>query len=209
MFTICWSPKGGTGTTVAAATLGVSAPSSLIVDLAGDLPAAIGAAGRPDGVLDWLRTDTGAERLDDLTIEIGREQRLINTGTPGDVPEERWAVLAEHLKSAEVDEVVVDAGTTSHPPTDLMDAADRRLMVLRPCYLSLRRAHGSTAAADGVILVTEPGRALSTHDVERTLTLPVLAEVIVDPSVARAVDAGLLSTRLPRSLSPLRRLVQR
>jgi hypothetical protein len=30
---------------------------------------------------------------------------------------------------------------------------------------------------------------------------PVLAELVVDPTVARAVDAGVLASRLPRSLA--------
>ena len=36
--------------------------------------------------------------------------------------------------------------------------------------------------------------------VEDYLGAPVVAEVGVEPAVARAVDAGLLATRLPRSL---------
>ena len=51
-----------------------------------------------------------------------------------------------------------------------------------------------------MILVSEPGRALGAGDVEDVLGVPVRAEVAVEPSVARAVDAGLLTTRLPRSL---------
>jgi hypothetical protein len=51
-----------------------------------------------------------------------------------------------------------------------------------------------------VVLVTEPGRALDRGDVERVVGAPVRAEVAVDPAVARAVDAGLLVSRLPRGL---------
>ena len=53
-----------------------------------------------------------------------------------------------------------------------------------------------------VVLVTEPGRALAPHDVEDCVGAPVVAEVAVDPAVARAVDAGLLATRLPRGPGP-------
>jgi len=53
----------------------------------------------------------------------------------------------------------------------------------------------------GVVLVREPGRALGRHDVEDALQVPVRAEIDVEPAVARAVDAGLLATRLPRSLA--------
>jgi hypothetical protein len=53
----------------------------------------------------------------------------------------------------------------------------------------------------GIVLVDEPGRALTSTDVERALGVGVVAEVRLDPAVARAVDAGLLIARLPRSLS--------
>ena len=52
-----------------------------------------------------------------------------------------------------------------------------------------------------MVLVTEPGRALGRADVERTVGAPVVAEVAVDPQVARAVDAGMLTSRLPRGFA--------
>jgi hypothetical protein len=45
---------------------------------------------------------------------------------------------------------------------------------------------------------------LSSDDVSTTIGAPVVAEVQLDPAVARQVDAGLLAGRLPRSLQPLR-----
>lgn len=54
---------------------------------------------------------------------------------------------------------------------------------------------------DGVVLVTEPGRALTAADVEAVLIAPVLAEIAIDPAVARTIDAGLLTARLPRALA--------
>jgi hypothetical protein len=54
------------------------------------------------------------------------------------------------------------------------------------------------------VLVTEPGRVLSARDVEDAADAPVLAVIPLDPQVARLVDAGLLTGRLPRSLHPLR-----
>jgi len=41
---------------------------------------------------------------------------------------------------------------------------------------------------------------LSYRDIADVLGVPVQAEVAVDPTVARAVDAGLLASRLPRPL---------
>jgi hypothetical protein len=75
------------------------------------------------------------------------------------------------------------------------------LLVIRPCFLALRRATQASCRPSGVILVREPGRALRTRDVEHALGVGVVAEVDVDPAVARAVDAGLLQARLPRPLA--------
>ncbi|MGH9246054.1 MAG: hypothetical protein ACRD29_17400, partial [Acidimicrobiales bacterium] len=60
MLVSCWSTKGGAGTTVVAAALALllarsHADGAVIVDLAGDVPVALGAADRPGpGVADWL-----------------------------------------------------------------------------------------------------------------------------------------------------------
>ena len=78
--------------------------------------------------------------------------------------------------------------------------ASLSLLVLRPCYLALRRAVDAPLRPSGVVLVAEPGRALGRRDVEDVLDAPVRAEVPVSPAVARMVDAGLLSRRLPRLL---------
>ena len=48
--------------------------------------------------------------------------------------------------------------------------------------------------------VAEPGRALGRRDVESVIGVPVVAEIPLDPAVARAVDAGLLSCRLPATI---------
>jgi hypothetical protein len=56
-----------------------------------------------------------------------------------------------------------------------------------------------------IVLIEEPGRALSRRDIEAAIG--AIAVVLpYDPAVARAVDAGLLASRMPRSLRPLRRL---
>lgn len=85
--------------------------------------------------------------------------------------------------------------------------ADRSLLVTRACYLALRRAVSAPIRPTGVVLVAEPGRALRATDVEAAVGAPVVATVAVDPAVARAVDAGLLTARLPRLMErDLRRI---
>ena len=133
MLVACWSPKGGCGTTVVTAALGV-----------------LLAAGSPSGA---LVADCGV--------------------VTGDRPE---------------------------PGPTLASAAGLSLLVLRPCYLALRRALAAPLRPSGVVLVNEPGRALGRADVEALLEVPVRAEIDLDPAIARAVDAGLLAGRLPKVL---------
>lgn len=196
MLTCCWSTKGGSGTTVVAAALALSSPA-LAVDLAGDLPAVLGLpepAG--PGVFDWLSApdDVGPEALDRIEVAATATLGVLPTGQglprPG-----RWAELARAL-SGSGRNTVVDAGRWP-VATELLAAADRSLLVVRPCYLALRRAAAVPVRPTGVVLVTEEGRALGRRDVEQVLGVPVVAEVPAVPAVARAVDAGLLAGRVP------------
>jgi len=208
MVTLCWAAKGGSGTTVVATSMALaSSRPSLLVDLDGEIPAVLGLTEplRP-GVGDWLATATEASHLDDLLVDIGPTRWLLpwRSGSgllavPGD---DRWQQLAAWLNDwadERCGEVVIDAGTGT-PPPPLVDGVDRALLVTRPCYLSLRRAVREPTRPTGVVLVDEPGRALRRHEVEHALGAPVDAVVAVDPAIARAVDAGLLASRLPRSL---------
>lgn len=90
----------------------------------------------------------------------------------------------------------------------MLDASDRTVLVTRACYLAVRAAHRSLPP-DQVVLITEPGRALSANDVAAAIGRPVAAVLRWDPAVARAVDAGVLRDRLPRSLRDLANVVGR
>ena len=52
------------------------------------------------------------------------------------------------------------------------------------------------------MLINEHERALSATDIETVLGIPITATVPYHPAIARAIDAGLLTTRLPRELAP-------
>lgn len=206
---VCWSSKGGSGTTVVSAALALvtaHSHSTLLVDLRGDLPAALGMA-EPTGpgVGDWLASPTAdTAALLGLAVPVTDRVHLIPQGCPDVTPDDlRWSALATSLAEAD-QQVVIDAGLgTPHPA--LLAHGAQSLLVVRPCYLAMRRTLEATARVDGVVLVLEPGRALGRRDIEHSVGAPVLAEVPYDPAVARAVDAGLLSARLPRSLAqPLR-----
>ena len=206
---VCWSVKGGSGTTVVAAALSLllcRTNPTVLVDLCGDVP---GALGVPEpagpGVVDWLASPTsGADALFRLAVPAREGLEVLPCGsrsTP--VPTTRWWSLGEALQQPGRT-VVVDAGLGA-PHAALLPDGTHNLLVVRPCYLALRRAVAAGARPTGVVVVTEPGRALGASDVERAVGAPVVAEVPYDPSVARAVDAGLLAARLPSSISrPLR-----
>jgi hypothetical protein len=94
---------------------------------------------------------------------------------------------------------LLDAGTGPAWQTATVAGA-RSVLVVRNCYLALRRAVQHPLRPDGVVLVTEPGHALDVRDVEAVMVGVSVTTVRVDPAVGRAVDAGLLAVRLPRGL---------
>ncbi|MGD9701692.1 MAG: hypothetical protein AB7Q42_11720 [Acidimicrobiia bacterium] len=213
MLVVCWSVKGGSGTTVVAAALSLllarsRADGAIAVDLGTDLPAALGLS-RPigPGLGDWIEAadSVDGDALLMLASTAGSGVDLIAAGRPCDPAAPRWdraaAVLADDHRP-----VVVDAGSGA-PPAPLVERAMHSLLVIRPCYLALRQATELPARASGIILVAEPGRALGRRDVESAVGVPVIAEVPVEPAVARAVDAGLLSCRLPVTLAKALRTV--
>jgi MinD-like ATPase involved in chromosome partitioning or flagellar assembly len=208
MLVACWSSKGGAGTTVVATTLALLLSrrverGALLVDLAGDGPAALGLP-EPDGpgVAGWLRAgaDVPPDALARLEEPAGGGLALLPRGT-GDLDPTRADVLTT-LLAADARSVVVDCGTDPHGTALTVAAgATRSILVTRPCFLSLRRALTVPLRPSEVVLLTEAGRSLTRADVEDCTGAPVVAEVAVDPLVARAVDAGLLATRLPRGLA--------
>ena len=182
---LCWAAKGGSGTTVVASALALgyarSQPATL-VDLCGDCATALGLeepAG--PGVLDWLASPSaGPTELSRLAVTVHDEVQLLPRGGPA-ATDDQWSRLTVALGG--MSNVVVDAGT-GVPPQALHEAAQHSLLVSRPCFLSLRRAQRLDIRPTGVVLVDEPGRALTSSDVEHALGVPVVAEVRLDPAVA-------------------------
>jgi hypothetical protein len=223
MLISCWSAKGGVGTTVVAAALAVRLARRqpggvLAVDLAGDLPTALGCGDRAGPALvDWMAGEGAVptDAMARLEHEIGPGLALIHRGA-GPLQAGRASLLAR-LLTAEPRLVVADCGridgttdTGSDPDDDQRDpasvsravarAGSSSLLVTRPCFLALRRAAAISLRPTGVVLVAEDGRAITADDIESVLGCSVVARVRLSPSVARAVDAGLLATALPRTL---------
>lgn len=213
------------GLALASRTANRAAPS-LVVDLGGDLPCCLGLP-EPTGpgVAEWLASpdDVPPDALSRLEVPVTNGLALLPRGT-GPLRPERADVLVA-LLAASGRRVVVDCGAISAPlgprervaPGAATDgpAEDRRvqtsakvvagsgssLLVVRPCVMALHRSTRLGLRPSGVVVVREPGRALRADDVAAVVGAPVVAEVALDPAVARAVDAGLLAARLPRGFA--------
>jgi hypothetical protein len=218
MLLTCWSVKGGSGTTVVAAALALllartHPAGALLVDLAGDAATVLGVP-EPDGpgITGWLTaTDPDSSALARLEADCGKHLRIIGPGqTPpsfGSAPA-RGDLLCAALQ-ADARPVVADCGVLRADDSGgvlasarhaLAAGASHSLLVTRPCFVAIRRALAAPIRPSGVVLVDEVGRALRRADIEDVLGVPVRAVVDVDAAVARAVDAGLLTTRVPRGL---------
>ncbi len=209
--------KGGVGTSTVATTIAFESARTeptLLVDLAGDLADIVGVPPAERGTFDWLATedDVGVEALDRLVVPVTERLELLPAGERDRViaPPARVGALVNHLR-ARPGVVVVDIGLARRHPGEwraaMVAGADRRTLVLRACYLALRRARDLPFEFEDIVEVSEPGRALTTIDIEGVLVRPVTVRVPLDPSVARAVDAGLLMHRPPRRLRRLRQLL--
>ena len=216
-----WSVKGGTGvtsvTTMAAAAALRSHREVVLVDLCGELDGFVGdGAGRP-GLADIA--GVSARGLDDLVSRDGSGLSVLHRGrgrfgesAAGDLL--RWVEFAESRPGVEP-VVLVDAGVMAFGDdsaswstrSEIVASSDQSVLVMRPCFLAHRRALEMSNAADwwvspdSVVCVNEPGRALSTEDIEQLLGVPVVAEVPVVPEMARAIDTGALLSSTPPAVA--------
>lgn len=193
------SPKGGNCTTVTASAYAlVSAmrgTNTLLIDLCGDVPAAIGMAEtQGPGINDWLGEDNvnSAQQMVLLGTPVIPGLVVLHRGARFVTGEPRWEELANAVAQLPHD-VIIDAGTTFVPET-LTAAVQNVTMVVRPCYLSLRRA-SRLPRPHNVFVIKEDNRALTVKDVGNVLGVPVAAEIPYEAAISRAVDAGLLAAR--------------
>jgi cellulose biosynthesis protein BcsQ len=217
-----WSPKGGSGTSVVAATIASVLARHhrdvRLVDLVGDQPPICGTA-RPHGrgIGDWLGAGptTPASAIESFTIDTPGAFSLVPAGNtdPARAAGAAGAALAVVLRD-DTRITVLDAGLALAPAAlSLVELADLSLVVVRPCMLALERLqvrHELTRATSGIVLVDEPHRTLRVRDVADIARLPVLGVVPCIPEIARTVDAGLLMRRAPDQLfRPIADIVQR
>ena len=218
MLISCWALKGGSGTTVVAVALGSLLArrhpgGAVLVDLAGDIPAALGEDRPGSGVADWLAAGStvAPDGWGRLEVPVGRRLGLVPRGHGPLHGDERCEVLAGMLAAGDRP-VIVDCGVLASPEPGepvvgvgaghvLAARATYSLLVTRACYLSLRRCARLPLRPSGVVLLQEPSRSLRRADVEAAVGAPIVAEVPYDAAVARAVDRGELARSMPRSLS--------
>lgn len=209
MLVTCWSVKGGSGTTVVATALAVLLSrrhpgGALLVDAGGDVPTALGLpepAG--PGLFDWLTSPgVDSDALRRLEVAVSTELRVLPAGTPSPLASPESTAGTERLFQALAGRVaVIDAGPPSALAHELASGSTVSLLVLRPCYLALRKAMAAPLRPSAVVLVEEEKRSLDALDVEDVLGVPVRAVVPWHPAIARSVDAGLLGSRLPGMLA--------
>jgi hypothetical protein len=219
MLVAFWSAKGGSGTSVFTAACALvlardaresgRAGGVRVADLAGDLPAILGLNAEPDlGVADWLQAGPEAptDALDRLLVEAAPGVGLLPCGDPGRVwsaAPEAGAALAVALGHGAAP-TLIDCGTARDPAARaVVEVADVAVLVLRGCYVGLRRAVHSPAIrhTTAAVFMEEPGRSLSASDASDVLDVPVVVRLPVKPQIGRAVDAGVLASRLPEPLA--------
>ena len=217
-----WSPKGGSGTSVfaaACATVLASERGARLVDLDGDQAAILGlppfGLEPARGARDWLAAGpaTPADGLERLAIDVDRGLKLVPPGSGAwGASGEAGAALGVVLRDWGT-AVVADCGRADDDAARaVIEVSDHAVVVVRSCYLALRRAAGDALlrVAAGVVVVEEQGRAMGAREVADVLGVPVLACVPARAAIARVVDAGVLVTRLPDQLArPARTLLAR
>lgn len=198
--TCIYSHKGGQGvTTIAAATAALinnRHHHTLLIDTGHDLAAVLGQR-EPTGpgLTDYLADTTIT--LTDITTSISEGLDLIHSGNgPRQFDTSTYVLTTGGLDH--YDHVIIDAAPDAHP---WVRHANVSVMVTRPCYLALRHANGHARRPDHVVVVNEPGRTLNFADIAAVTGRPVTAATCYDPIIARAIDAGILASRLPRSLA--------
>ena len=199
--TAIYATKGGQGVTTTTAALGIlsahAGRRTLLVDTGHDLPAVLGLQDNPDrpGLAEYVEPASRIT-LADITTPVAGNLDIISRGTaPIVFSTHTYGLLVCGL--GQYDHVIIDTTDNAYAWTLHVD---HRVLITRPCYLALRRST-ITPRPTHVVLINEPGRALDAKDIEAVTGVPVTATVPYETGIARTIDAGLLTTRLPRSLT--------
>ena len=199
--TALYATKGGQGVTTTTAALGIltahAGHRTLLVDTGHDLAAVLGIPDNTDqpGLAEHVEP-ASRTNLADITTPAAENLDIISRGTiPIVFSTHTYGLLVGGL--GPYDHIIVDTTDNAYAWTLHVD---HRVLVTRPCYLALRRST-ITPRPSHVVLINEPGRALDAKDIEAVTGVPVTATIPYETGIARTIDAGLLTTRLPRTLT--------
>lgn len=225
MLATFWSAKGGVGTTttalIAAINVARRGVRTVVVDLGGDVPAALGIRVPVHGLTDLLSLEgpPTPEQVERVTETMNPTLGVLRVGSvhPDELasaPEVGALMLAAVLDGLgrTYQSVVVDCGCVSPGhigPADpawiaheLLRAADLRVVVTRLCYLSIARTRAALSGRgplySDMVIVREGGRALRVRDLDDSFGFSSIEVIEADPSIARMVDCGSLVRRAPK-----------
>jgi hypothetical protein len=218
MLIVCWSPKGGTGTSTSVAVLATAIARdrrvARVADFAGDQAALLGVVADGPGVNDWLAAgaDAPPSAIDRLAVEVAPYLSLLPAGESDEraADPEAGDALGALLSDDAVITIADLGGAQCEGRRAVARRADVNLAVVRACYLSLRHLmhHPLLGDADGLVLITDKGRALGRRDFESTTGQRVLLDVPARPAIGRLADTGLLPTACSDEvLAPWRELM--
>lgn len=205
-----FSSKGGVGCSVAATALAlVSAETqpTLLVDLRGEVDAILGLPTAPEGLSDWFSLDEPSpDVLQRLEVLVSPWLSLLPRGScVSPARPERYRLLSR-LLCGDGRRVIVDIGTHAMPAVPLIAESSASILVTRACFLALDAAQRGPMP-DRILLIEEEGRVLRSSDVSAAVGAEVAVNLRWHRDVARAVDSGLLSAKLPKQLRQLQALL--
>ena len=192
-----WSPTGGSGVTALSCALALrlseTGPCTLL-DAAGDVQVALGVALDTSlGLTDWLVAGAGrtADSLLRIAEPVTKSLAVVSLGATQASFDASTAIDLTAMESA-----VIDLGRNAVVPVN----GAVKLLVIKKCYLAVRRAQNLVQHCDALVVVQEDGRRLSKNDLSEILGKPIAGTVSWDKAVARAVDIGVLQANVPKRL---------
>lgn len=205
-----FSSKGGVGCSVSASALALLSAEShptLLVDLRGEVDAILGAASPAEGLSDWFSLDQPSpDVLQRLEVPINPWLSLLPRGScRSPARPDRYRLLSRLLRG-DGRRVIVDVGTHGVPAVPLIAESSASILVTRACFLALDAARRGPIP-DRILLIEEEGRVLLPRDVAAAVGADVAVRLRWHRDVARAVDSGLLNSKVPKSLRALEALL--
>lgn len=223
MLITVFSPKGGSGTSTCAALVAksfsqnFSLPTMLIDAHNGDIETVIGVDSESEyGFVQWadakLSTANNLSRISSfitdnfsfVSYSSVKNDRYVDTALLVTVEEKQIKAkqIVDALSNNETN-YIVDIGTRVNETTNaLVEASDLVIMVMKGCYVSLNRAsaHPYTSSTDTCIVISEPGRTITTKQISDVLKLNCIIEIEARRDFAKCIDAGILIFRTPRNM---------